>query len=165
MSAETPARGDGRGRGGLPAGDGPVRLDDVDARLVAALREDGRATLATLAGVTGLSQSAVQARVRKLEARGVVTGYRAVVDPAALGLPLMAFVEVRPFDQAQEDDVPQRVRAVAGVEACYSVAGEANYVLVVRVASPQALEELLGEIRREARVSTHSTIVLQTYFE
>jgi Lrp/AsnC family leucine-responsive transcriptional regulator len=165
MSAETPARGDGRGRGGLPAADGPARLDDVDARLVAALRADGRATLATLAGVTGLSQSAVQARVRKLEARGVITGYRAVVDPAALGLPLTAFVEIRPFDQAQDDDAPERVRSLPGVEACYSVAGEANYTLVVRVASPQALEELLGEIRREARVSTRSTIVLQTYFE
>lgn len=140
-------------------------LDDVDRALVQALREDGRATLATLAGVTGLSQSAVQARVRKLEARGVIVGYRAVVDPEAVGLPITAFVEITPLDQSQADDAPDRLRDVPGIEACYSVAGDANYLLLVRVPSPSALEDLLGLIRREASVSTRSTIVLRTYFD
>jgi Lrp/AsnC family leucine-responsive transcriptional regulator len=140
-------------------------LDDVDRALVQALREDGRATLAALATVTGLSQSAVQARVRKLEARGVITGYRAVVDPEAVGLPLTAFVEITPLDQSQTDDAPERLRVLPGIEACYSVAGDANYLLLVRVPSPSALEDLLGVIRREVRVSTRSTIVLRTYFD
>jgi Lrp/AsnC family leucine-responsive transcriptional regulator len=140
-------------------------LDDVDRALVQALREDGRATLAALATVTGLSQSAVQARVRKLEARGVITGYRAVVDLEAVGLPLTAFVEITPLDQSQTDDAPERLRALPGIEACYSVAGDANYLLLVRVPSPSALEDLLGVIRREVRVSTRSTIVLRTYFD
>ncbi len=140
-------------------------LDDVDRALVQALREDGRATLAALAGVTKLSQSAVQARVRKLEARGVIAGYRAVVDPEAVGLPITAFVEITPLDQSQADDAPERLRDVPGIEACYSVAGNANYMLLVRVPSPSALEDLLGQIRRDARVSTRSTIVLRTYFD
>jgi len=140
-------------------------LDDVDRALVRALREDGRATLAALAGVTGLSQSAVQARVRKLEARAVITGYRAVVDPEAVGLPIAAYVEITPLDQSQADDAPERLRDVPGIESCWSVAGNANYMLLVRVASPSALEDLLGVIRREASVSTRSTIVLRTYFE
>jgi Lrp/AsnC family leucine-responsive transcriptional regulator len=140
-------------------------LDDVDRALVRALREDGRATLAALAGVTGLSQSAVQARVRKLEARRVITGYRAVVDPEAVGLPIAAYVEITPLDQSQADDAPERLRDVPGIEACWSVAGNANYLLLVRVPSPSALEDLLGEIRREASVSTRSTVVLRTYFE
>lgn len=140
-------------------------LDDVDRALVRALREDGRATLAALAGVTGLSQSAVQARVRKLEARRVITGYRAVVDPDAVGLPIAAYVEITPLDQSQADDAPERLRDVPGIEACWSVAGNANYLLLVRVPSPSALEDLLGEIRREASVSTRSTVVLRTYFE
>lgn len=140
-------------------------LDDVDRALVRALREDGRATLAALAGVTGLSQSAVQARVRKLEARQVITGYRAVVDPEAVGLPIAAYVEITPLDQSQADDAPERLRDVPGIESCWSVAGNANYMLLVRVASPSALEDLLGVIRREAGVSTRSTIVLRTYFE
>ncbi len=140
-------------------------LDVVDRALVQALREDGRATLATLAGITGLSQSAVQARVRKLEARGVIAGYRAVVDPEAVGLPITAFVEITPLDQSQADDAPERLLDVPGIEACYSVAGNANYLLLVRVPSPSALEDLLGVIRREASVSTRSTIVLRTYFD
>jgi Lrp/AsnC family leucine-responsive transcriptional regulator len=140
-------------------------LDEVDRALVNTLREDGRATLATLAGITGLSQSAVQARVRKLEARGVIAGYRAVVDPEAVGLPITAFVEITPLDQSQADDAPERLRDVPGIEACYSVAGNANYLLLVRVPSPSALEDLLGVIRREASVSTRSTIVLRTYFD
>lgn len=140
-------------------------LDDVDRALVRALREDGRATLAALAGVTGLSQSAVQARVRKLEARRVITGYRAVVDPDAVGLPIAAYVEITPLDQSQADDAPERLRDVPGIEACWSVAGNANYLLLVRVSSPSALEDLLGVIRREASVSTRSTVVLRTYFE
>jgi Lrp/AsnC family leucine-responsive transcriptional regulator len=140
-------------------------LDAVDRALVQVLREDGRATLATLAGVTGLSQSAVQARVRKLEARGVIAGYRAVVDPEAVGLPITAFVEITPLDQSQADDAPDRLLDVPGIEACYSVAGNANYLLLVRVSSPSALEDLLGVIRRDASVSTRSTIVLRTYFD
>ncbi|MFC8600405.1 MULTISPECIES: Lrp/AsnC family transcriptional regulator [unclassified Isoptericola] len=139
--------------------------DEVDRALVRALQGDGRATLAALAGVTGLSQSAVQARVRKLEARGVITGYRAVVDPEAAGLPIAAYVEITPLDQSQADDAPERLRDVPGIEACWSVAGNANYLLLVRVPSPSDLEDLLGVIRREASVSTRSTIVLRTYFE
>ncbi|MCF4119946.1 Lrp/AsnC family transcriptional regulator [Antribacter sp. KLBMP9083] len=139
--------------------------DEVDRTIVQALREDGRTTLAQLSELSGLSLSAVQVRVRKLEARGVITGYRAVVDPERIGLPLTAFVEVTPFDQSQEDDAPERLRDLPGIEACYSVAGASNYLLLARVASPRALEELLGMIRREAQVATRSTIVLQTYFE
>ena len=150
-------------RGADDGGHGP--LDEVDRALVQALRQDGRATLSSLAAMTGLSLSAVQARVRKLEARDVITGYRAVVDPEVLGLPITAFVEITPLDQSQVDDAPERLREVPGIEACYSVAGGANYLLLVRVASPRALEELLGSIRREASVSTRSTVVLQTYFE
>ncbi|WP_281277779.1 Lrp/AsnC family transcriptional regulator [Myceligenerans xiligouense] len=139
--------------------------DDVDRTIVSALRADGRTTLAALSEATGLSLSAVQVRVRKLESRGVISGYRAVVDPEAMGLPLTAFIEITPLDQAQEDDAPVRLKDLPGIEACYSVAGNANYLLLVRVASPRELEGLLGQIRRTAQVSTRSTVVLQTYFE
>nr|BFF20392.1 hypothetical protein GCM10025730_39130 [Promicromonospora thailandica] len=72
-------------------------LDGIDRALVDALRNDGRTTLAVLSEISGLSLSAVQVRVRKLEARGVITGYRAVVNPEAVGLPLSAFVEITPW--------------------------------------------------------------------
>jgi Lrp/AsnC family leucine-responsive transcriptional regulator len=139
--------------------------DDTDRLLVRLLATDGRATLAALATEAGLSVSAVQARVRRLESRGVITGYAAAVDHAALGLPLAAFVAITPLDPAQPDDAPQRLAGLAAIEACYSVAGQEHYLLLVRVASPRALEGLLREIRARANVATRTTVVLQTFFE
>jgi Lrp/AsnC family transcriptional regulator, leucine-responsive regulatory protein len=143
----------------------PALDDDTDRLLVRLLATDGRATLATLAAQAGLSVSAVQARVRRLEARGVITGYAAAVDHEALGLPLAAFVAITPLDPAQPDDAPQRLADLGAIEACYSVAGEEHYLLLVRVASPRALEGLLQEIRARANVATRTTVVLRTFFE
>ncbi|TQS45829.1 Lrp/AsnC family transcriptional regulator [Cryptosporangium phraense] len=139
--------------------------DDVDRTLVAQLAADGRATLSTLAAAAGLSVSATQARVRRLEQRGVIRGYAADVDPEALGLPLAAFVAITPLDPAQPDDAPARLAELDAVEACYSVAGEESYLLLVRVPSPRALDDLLTEIRQVANVRTRTTVVLQTFFE
>jgi Lrp/AsnC family leucine-responsive transcriptional regulator len=139
--------------------------DDIDRLLVRLLAADGRATLAALATEAGLSVSAVQARVRRLESRGVITGYAAAVDHDAIGLPLAAFVAITPLDPAQPDDAPQRLTDLAAIEACYSVAGEDHYILLVRAASPRSLEGLLQEIRARANVATRTTIVLQTFFE
>ncbi|HEY4461262.1 MAG TPA: Lrp/AsnC ligand binding domain-containing protein, partial [Streptosporangiaceae bacterium] len=63
------------------------------------------------------------------------------------------------------DDVPQRLEQIAAIEACHSVAGDENYILKVRVASPAALEDLLQEIRTVAGVSTRTTVVLSTPYE
>jgi Lrp/AsnC family leucine-responsive transcriptional regulator len=139
--------------------------DDTDRQIAAALVVDGRATLKSLAETSGLSVSAVQARVRRLEATGVITGYTALLDAEALGLPLAAIIAVTPLDPALEYDVPERLGALTEIESCHSVAGEDSFVLFVRVASPTALEELIREIRRRASVSTRTTVVLQTFFE
>jgi len=72
---------------------------------------------------------------------------------------------VKPFDTAAPDDAPERLAHLGAIEACYSVAGEENYILKVRVASPAALENLLQEIRSAAGVSTRTTIVLSTPYE
>ncbi|MFG1927260.1 Lrp/AsnC family transcriptional regulator [Cryptosporangium sp. NPDC048952] len=139
--------------------------DDVDRTLVSLLAADGRATLSALAAAAGMSVSATQSRVRRLEQRGVIRGYAADVDPDALGLPLAAFVSITPLDPAQPDDAPEQLSALDAVEACYSVAGDASYLLLVRVPSPRALEELLREIRLVANVRTRTTVVLQTFYE
>jgi Lrp/AsnC family leucine-responsive transcriptional regulator len=135
--------------------------DDTDRLLVRLLAADGRATLAALGAQAGLSVSAVQARVRRLEARGAIKGYAAAVDYEALGLPLAAFVAITPLDPAQ----PQRLAELPAIEACYSVAGTEHYLLLVRAASPRALEGLLQDIRARANVATRTTVVLQTFFE
>ncbi|ADG98393.1 transcriptional regulator, AsnC family [Segniliparus rotundus DSM 44985] len=143
----------------------PARIDELDRLLVRELVADGRATLAELAKATGLSVSAVQSRVRRLEAKGVIARYTAAVDHEALGRPLAAFVAITPFDPSAPDTVPALLRGVPGVEACYSVAGEESYVLFVRTSSPRELERLLQQIRATAAVSTRSTIVLQTFYD
>lgn len=139
--------------------------DPIDLRITTALVADGRSTLKALSEITGLSVSAVQARVRRLESDGVVRGYTALVDAEAIGLPLAALIAITPLDPAQPDDAPEKLAGLSEIEACHSVAGEDAYVLFVRVASPTALEALIREIRRRANVSTRTTVVLQTFFE
>ena len=140
-------------------------LDDIDRTLARALVADGRATLAQLAAVAGLSVSAVQSRVRRLESRGVVTGYRARINPEAVGNMLSAFVAITPLDPSQPDDAPARLEHIDAIESCHSVAGDESYVLLVRVPTARALEDLLQQIRTAANVRTRSTIILQTFYE
>jgi Lrp/AsnC family transcriptional regulator, leucine-responsive regulatory protein len=139
-------------------------LDDIDRILVRELVADGRATLAELAASARLSVSAVQSRVRRLEARGVVSGYSARIDPEAVGHLLSAFVAITPLDPSQPDDAPASLEHIQEIESCHSVAGEESYILLVRVASPRALEDLLQRIRTTANVQTRSTIILSTFY-
>jgi Lrp/AsnC family transcriptional regulator, leucine-responsive regulatory protein len=140
-------------------------VEDIDRRILAILSRDGRMSFTDLAGRTGLSVSATHQRVRRLERRGVIKGYAALIDPADAGLPLTAFISIKPFDPAAPDDAPEKLAHLGAIEACHSVAGEENYILKVRVASPAALENLLQEIRAAASVSTRTTIVLSTPYE
>jgi Lrp/AsnC family leucine-responsive transcriptional regulator len=139
-------------------------LDDIDRILLRELVADGRATLSELAASASLSVSAVQSRVRRLESRGVVSGYAARVDPEAVGQLLSAFVAITPLDPSQPDDAPARLQHIAEIESCYSVAGEESYVLLVRVETARALEDLLQRIRTAANVRTRSTIILNTFY-
>jgi Lrp/AsnC family leucine-responsive transcriptional regulator len=107
----------------------------------------------------------VHQRVRRLEERGVIQGYRAVIDHNALGMPLLAFISVTPLDPAAPDDVADRLRDIRDIEACHSVAGEESYILKARVSTPGDLEELLARVRSGANVSTRTTVVLSTPWE
>ena len=140
-------------------------VEDLDRLIIRLLAQDGRRSYTDLAKDTGLSVSAVHQRVRRLEKRGVVRGYHADVNPEAAGLPLTAFVSIKPIDPAAPDDAPERLKDLAAIEACHSVAGEESYILKVRVGSPADLEALLQEIRAAANVSTRTTVVLSTAFE
>lgn len=140
-------------------------VEELDRRIVALLADNGRMSYTDLAKATGLSTSAVHQRVRRLEERGVIRGYAAIIDPAAVGVPMTAFVSCRPFDASAPDDTPDRLRDVPEIEDCYSVAGSDHYILKVRVATPADLEALLATIRAKAAVSTRTTIVLSTPFE
>jgi Lrp/AsnC family leucine-responsive transcriptional regulator len=139
--------------------------DPVDLAIVAEVSRDARATLAQLSERVGLSPSAVQARLKRLESTGVIAGYRAVLDAEAVGKPLSAFIEITPLDPAQPDNAPEMLEHLDEIEACHSIAGDASYILFVRVASPRHLETLIRDIRLAASVNTRTTVVLQTFYE
>jgi Lrp/AsnC family leucine-responsive transcriptional regulator len=140
-------------------------LDDRDLDIIGALQEDARATYADIARRVGLSPSSVHDRVRKLEQAGVIHGYRAVIDPDGVGLLVTALIAVTPLDPRQPDDLPDRVEEFSEVQDCFSVAGEANYILKVRTRTTDHLEDLIRRLREVAGVNTRTTVVLSIPFE
>ncbi len=140
-------------------------MEDTDRTIVDLLAADGRMSFTDLGKATGLSTSAVHQRVKRLEKRGLITGYGASIDYDQMGKPLTAFISIRPIDPSQPDDSPDRLRGITEIESCWSVAGDESYILKVRVAEPIDLEDLLARIRSAANVSTRTTIVLSTYYE
>src|SRR6201992_2506297 len=94
-----------------PADAGPgarylFQVEETNRKIISLLARDGRMSFTELAKQTGLSVSAAQQRVRRLEERGVIKGYAALVNPDDAGLPLTAFISIKPFDPAAPDDVP-----------------------------------------------------------
>jgi Lrp/AsnC family leucine-responsive transcriptional regulator len=140
-------------------------VEDLDRRILTLLATDGRMSFTDLGKATGLSTSAVHQRVKRLEQRGLIKGYGATIDYDQVGMPLTAFISIRPIDPSQPDDSPERLRDISEIESCWSVAGEESYILKVRVAAPTDLEELLARVRSAANVSTRTTIVLSTPYE
>ncbi|MGY1729647.1 Lrp/AsnC family transcriptional regulator [Geodermatophilus sp. SYSU D01062] len=162
-------RGDTRGSGPRPRPrttrtEPPI--DAVDRQLIDLLRANGRASIAELARQVGLSAPAVHERVGKLEASGVVLGYRAVVDPAALGLDVTALIGVIESDAVDDTGVEAALRAMPEVEDCWRVAGSEGYVLKVRVTDIPALEAAINALNRiEGVARTRTTVVLSTKWE
>jgi DNA-binding Lrp family transcriptional regulator len=139
-------------------------IDQKDSQLLGALQKNARSTYAELAEQVGLSQSSVYERLRKLEARGVITGYRAAVSPEALGLHVTAFVSV--ITNGSCALLARDVEGFPEIEEFHSVAGETCALLKVRTRSTAALQDLLDRLRSMENVErTNTTIVLQTRFE
>ena len=140
-------------------------VESKDRQILSLLATDGRMSFTDLGKVTDLSTSAVHQRVKRLEQRGLITGYGASIDYDQLGRPLTAFISIRPIDPSQPDDSPERLSSITEIESCWSVAGDESYILKVRVAAPIDLEKLLARVRAAANVSTRTTIVLSTPYE
>ena len=140
-------------------------METLDRRILALLARDGRMSYTDIGKQTGLSTSAAQQRVRRLEQRRAILGYHASLSPAELDLMVTAFVAIKPFDPSQPDDAPERLEHIDEIISCYSVAGEPSYLLKVQVPTMTHLESLLSRIRSDAKVSTHTTTVLSIPFE
>jgi Lrp/AsnC family transcriptional regulator, leucine-responsive regulatory protein len=125
---------------GLP--DGKSLLDDTNRRLLDALEEDPRASVAELGRRIGMSAPAVRERVARLEQAGVIRGYRLDVDPAAIGLPVAAWVRIRP-GPGQLPKIAELAARTPEVSECHRISGEDCFLLKVHVPAIDALEAVL----------------------
>jgi Lrp/AsnC family leucine-responsive transcriptional regulator len=139
-------------------------MDNTDRKILGCLERDARLTYQEIGEQVGLSASSVHDRVRKLEKKGMIKGYRAEVDFDQAGFPITAIVSLA-LSPASPPNIPALVGEFEHVESCYSVAGDNSYALVVRAPTTRALEELLDGLRAKLEVTTRATIVLTTPFE
>ncbi|WP_179816255.1 Lrp/AsnC family transcriptional regulator [Allostreptomyces psammosilenae] len=141
-------------------------MDAVDRQLIQALRQNGRASYAELGRLVGLSGPSVTDRINRLEQAGVITGYRAIVAPASLGLGVTALIGLQLSDAADHEDVGERLRELDEVEDCWFIAGEDSYMLKVRVSDVDDLELAVRRLSRiEGVARTRTTVVLSTKWE
>ena len=118
------------------------QLDEINTRILGELQYEPRLTMAALGRRVGLSSPAVTERVRRLEEAGVIRGYRLDVDPAALGLPLAAYVRVRPHT-GQLSRIADLARSIPEVVECHRVTGEDCFILKVHIPAMDQLDRLL----------------------
>jgi|UniRef100_UPI0035C9F8CF Lrp/AsnC family leucine-responsive transcriptional regulator len=138
------------------------RLDPFDVKIIAALVEDGRMPVTELAARVGLSKTPCQVRLKRLVAEGYILGFRAVVDPAKLGLDHVAFVEVKLSDTREQalEAFNRAVRKIREVEECHMIASSFDYLLKVRTSDIRSYRIVLGErISSLPHVASTSTFV------
>ncbi|MGH3247331.1 MAG: Lrp/AsnC family transcriptional regulator [Trebonia sp.] len=120
-------------------------LDDVNRRLLAHLQRDPRLTMSALARLVGMSSPAVTERVQRLERAGVIRGYRLDVDPAALGLPVAAWVRVRP-EPRQLAKIADLAAGLPNVSECHRITGEDCFLIKLHAATIESLTQTLDKI-------------------
>jgi DNA-binding Lrp family transcriptional regulator len=141
-------------------------MDQIDQQIVALLRARARRSFASIGGEVGLTAPAVKRRVDRLEERGVIRSYAAVVDAASLGWPTRTFVFLFCEGRMTADEVRASVASHPEVTAAYTVAGEASAVLEVQTRDTAHLEQTLERIRdAPGIVRTQTQLVLSTLFE
>jgi Lrp/AsnC family leucine-responsive transcriptional regulator len=158
-------RPDARAAGPSTTGAGRP-LDATDRVLLDRLQADARCSWAELARAVGLSAPSVQDRVRRLEERGVITGFHARLGAAAVDLGLSALVAVELSESADPDAVAADLALVEQIEDAWFVAGDQTYILKVRVADVPGLSPVLVALRSIPGVGrTRTTVVLATLWE
>jgi DNA-binding Lrp family transcriptional regulator len=141
-------------------------MDAIDSQIIALMRENSRRSFQDIGKQVALSAPAVKRRVDRLESSGVINGYTAVVDPAAMGWGTHAFVALFCEGRMSAGEVRAAVEHHPEVVAAYTVAGEASAILHVRAEDTAHLEDALERIRdSDGVVRTQTQVVLSTLFE
>jgi DNA-binding Lrp family transcriptional regulator len=140
---------------------GSLRLDGVDQQIIALLQQNARSSYAEIGSRVALSAPAVKRRVDRLRSGGVIKGYRAIVDPAAIGWTTEAFIELFCTGRTTPAQIAAAAKRHPAVVGAYTVSGEADALMHLRAADIAGLEQALEKLRAEPFVtSTRSMIVL-----
>jgi len=144
-------------------------LDNIDHMILQLLQEDSNLSNAALAEKVGLKASTVYERVKKLERRGVIKGYVALVDPDAIGKPILAFIRLTVGSTQDFMKSKQSVAEVClrepNVLECHALAGHDDYLLKVRATNTQDLELIIAKIRSNATVANSVTSIVLSSFK
>ena len=135
-------------------------VDETDHRLLALLQEDGRRTYSEMAGVVGLSVAAVKRRVDRLREIGVITGFTVQVDHAKLGWGVEAFTELRYAGRTGVGEIVATASTVPEVQAIYTIAGDPDALVHVRVRDIPHLQTVIDTLRRAGTVTGTKTLMV-----
>jgi Lrp/AsnC family leucine-responsive transcriptional regulator len=142
------------------------RLSTNDARILEVLQRDGRRPYADLGADVGMSGPSAHERVKKLEARKVITGYAAVVDPRAIGYDILAFSWVTQAPGSVANDLTASFATIPEIEECHHITGEADYLIKVRARDTRDLERVLRLVQSTKDVfQTETDVVFSSGFE
>jgi Lrp/AsnC family leucine-responsive transcriptional regulator len=141
-------------------------LSQNDARILEILQADGRRSYADLGSDLGMAGPSAHERVKKLEARGVIRRYSAVVDPGAIGLTVLAFTWVTQAPGTIATDLTPELAQIDEIEECHHITGEADYLLKIRARDMEHLGEIVRQVQTTRHVfSTETDVVFSTGFE
>jgi Lrp/AsnC family leucine-responsive transcriptional regulator len=142
------------------------RMSSNDARILEVLQRDGRLAYADLGAEVGMSGPSAHERVKKLESRGVIRGYAARVDPQAIGYDILAFSWITQAPGTTSNDLTEAFAAIAEIEECHHITGEADYLIKVRARDTRDLERVLRLVQATPHVfQTETDVVLSSGFE
>jgi Lrp/AsnC family leucine-responsive transcriptional regulator len=136
------------------------QVDSLDEQILAALQENGRLTMKSLAEQVGLSSPAMIERVRRLEERGVISGYRAVIAPAALGRPITALIAAT-VDRQDQEAFGNRLQEQPAVAEMHRTTGNTTHLIKVNVPDMQSLERIVDDLS-ETGAQCQTTIILSS---
>lgn len=142
-------------------------MDDIDRKIIAYIQQDGRASYADIGAVAGLSVSAVNERLKKLQGAGIIAGWSARIAPKPVGLDVLAFVHVLLERPEHDAGFRAAMTATPTVQECHHLTGEWSYLLKVRVPDTAALERFLtDELKALPGVArSHTAIALSSVKE
>jgi Lrp/AsnC family transcriptional regulator, leucine-responsive regulatory protein len=142
------------------------RISTNDERILDVLQRDGRRPYANLGADVGMSGPSAHERVKKLESRGVITGYAAIVDPRSIGFDVLAFSWVTQAPGTVANDLTGSFAVIPEIEECHHITGEADYLIKVRARDTRDLERILRLVQSTPDVfQTETDVVFSSGFE